>query len=96
MRETYISRTGNHMFALKSLTNTNKIVEGRHKNRVGGVSGHKQLFLRLSRRSDYSGLRVFVCKNSRYEELMEDLVIVVKDNSFWLRNTLYVHVHYTD
>jgi len=43
-RETYLSRTENNILALKSSTNTKQKVQGRHKHRVGQVSGNKQLF----------------------------------------------------
>ena len=45
-RETYLSRTENHNFALKSSTNTKKFRVGT-KNRVGRVSGNKELFYAL-------------------------------------------------
>jgi len=40
--------TQNHMFALKSSTNTKKSLEVGTKNRVGRVSGNKQLRLRIT------------------------------------------------
>jgi len=43
-RETYLSHTENHIFALKSSTNTKKGLESAQQNRVGWVRGNKQLF----------------------------------------------------
>jgi len=47
-RETYLSRIENHIFVLKSWTNSKKEFRVGTKNTVGRVSGNTQLMLRLN------------------------------------------------
>ena len=42
-QETYLSRSENHIFALKSSTNTKKSLGSAQQNRIGRASANKQL-----------------------------------------------------